>query len=51
MSLYFKAKEALEVAQKALLWYKDDSNLDDEELYAHVLRCVGVGYSLFAAEG
>ncbi|CAB4390189.1 unnamed protein product [Rhizophagus irregularis] len=45
-----KAKEALEVAQKALLWYKDDSNLDDEELYAHVLRCVGVGYSLFAAE-
>jgi hypothetical protein len=49
--LCYKAQGALEIAQRAATWYKDDSNLDDEELYALVLRCVGVGYSLLAAEG
>ncbi|RIA88112.1 hypothetical protein C1645_775755 [Glomus cerebriforme] len=45
-----KSQETLEIAQKAVHWYEDDSNLEDDELLAHALRNVGIGYSLLAAE-
>jgi len=49
--IFFKAQLTLEIAQKAIEWYENDNNLDDDELLAHAWRCVGVGYSLLAAEG
>ena len=50
-TLFSKAQQALEIAQKAVHWYEDDKDLNDDELLANARRCVGIGYSLLAAEG